>query len=292
MKIPCEEYMLANTVGEVLALLDERRGEARIISGGSDLLLELQQGNCPPIARLVDVTEVAELCALEIRKGFLYIGAAVTLERLANSDLVIMHARALSNAARLMANPQVCNVATIGGNVAHALPAADGTIALLALDARVIVASSTGRRVVPLSDLFKGPGESTLDPCADLLVGFELPLRENGQASAFARRINPQGIALAMLNTAIWLERHGAQIQAVRIAVGPSGPVPRRMWAAEQALSGQEYEPGLLDVAREMLLKEANFRTSPHRATAEYRRHLVGVLLEEAFHEAWVRAGE
>ncbi len=241
MKIPCGEYMLADTVEEALALLAERRGEARIISGGSDLLLELQQGDFPPIGRLVDVTEIDELCALEIRDGTLFIGAAVTLARLANSDLVKTHAQALHEAARLMANPQVCNVATIGGNVAHALPAADGTIALLALDAQANIAGCNGRTIVPLNSLFKGPGELALDPWGDVLVGFHLPLREKGQASAFARRINPQGIALAMLNLAIWLERDGELIQAARIAVGPSGPVPRRMSAAEQALSGQVY---------------------------------------------------
>jgi carbon-monoxide dehydrogenase medium subunit len=292
MKIPCDEYMLANTVEEALALLAERRGKARIISGGSDLLLELQQGDCLPIGRLVDVTEIDELCALEIRDKTLFIGAAVTLARLANSKLVKAHAQALSDASSLMANPQVCNVATIGGNVAHALPAADGTIALLVLDAQANIVGSTGRRLVPMNSLFKGPGESTLDPCDDLLVGFHLPLREKMQSSAFARRVNPQGIALAMLNLAIWLERDGERIHAARVAVGPSGPVPRRMRAAEQVLSGQEYKPGLLDGVLEALLNEANFRTSPHRATAEYRRHLAGVLLKEAFVEAWERAGE
>ena len=79
-----------------------------------------------------------------------------------------------------MANPQVCNVATIGGNVAHALPAADGTISLLALDAQAEVANPNGRRKFPLQALFKGPGESTLDPGRDLLVGFYLPLQEKG----------------------------------------------------------------------------------------------------------------
>ena len=119
-----------------------------------------------------------------------------------------------------MANPQVCNVATIGGNVAHALPAADGTISLLALDAEAEVANMYGRRKVPLQALFKGPGESTLDPCGDLLVGFYLPLCEKGQASAFARRVNPQGIALAILNVAIWLQRKGERIEDIASLLG------------------------------------------------------------------------
>lgn len=290
MKIPCDEYLLANTVEEALGLLAEKRGNARIISGGSDLLLEMQRGELPKVVRLVDVTEIDELCAIEIRDATLFIGSAVTLTRLVNSELITTHAQALHDAARLMANPQVCNVATIGGNVAHALPAADGTIALLALDAQAEIVGKAGRQRVPLHTLFKGPGESTLDPCDDILIGFYLPLRKNGQASAFTRRVNPQGIALALLNLAIWIERDGEQIKAARIAVGPSGPVPKRMHAAEQAMAGQLYSPALMGRTMEQLLKEAYFRTSPHRATAEYRRHMADVLLKESFLEAWERA--
>jgi CO/xanthine dehydrogenase FAD-binding subunit len=190
----------------------------------------------------------------------------------------------------LMANPQVCNVATIGGNVAHALPAADGTISLLALDAWAEVANKYGRRRVPLQALFKGPGESTLNPCGDLLVGFYLQLFKKGQSSAFARRINPQGIALAVLNMAIWMQRRGEQITDIRIAVGPSGPIPLRMPAAEKELIGHNPSPEVQTSALVELLKEAHFRTSPHRATAEYRRHLAGVLLHEAVNMAWQRA--
>src|SRR4030043_2031491 len=196
MKSLCEEYILTHTVEEALHILSASHGSARIVSGGSDLLLELQQGTHPPVRMLVDVTEVGEMCALEIRAGSLFIGASVTLTRLKNSSLIKQHAQALVDATVLMANPQVCNVATIGGNVAHALPAADGTISLLALDAQAEVASDNGRRRVPLHKLFKSPGGSTLDPTLDFLVGFYLPLKKEGQATAFVRRVNPQGIAL------------------------------------------------------------------------------------------------
>lgn len=260
------------------------------MSGGSDLLLELQQGIHAPVQILVDVTEIEEMCALEIRQESLFIGASVTLTRLTNSPLIKYHAHALADAAVLMGNPQVCNVATIGGNVAHALPAADGTISLLALEAQVEVVNLTGKRRVPLQALFKGPGESTLNPGQDLLVGFYLPLQEQGQASAFTRRVSPQGIALAILNMAIWLQRKEDHIADIRIAVGPSGPIPMRMLETEKVLIGQTPSPDVHSHAMDELLKEAHFRTSPHRATAEYRRHLAGVLLQEAIIMAWQRA--
>ena len=290
MKSLCEEYFLTHSVEEALRILSAGAGLARIVSGGSDLLLQIQQGSHSPVQTLVDVTEIDEMCALEICGETLFIGAAVTLTRLTNSPLIQQHAQALADAAALMANPQVCNVATIGGNVAHALPAADGTISLLALDAQAEVANINGRRRVPLQDLFKGPGESTLDPNCDLLVGFYLPVRKRGQASAFVRRINPQGIPLAILNMAIWLVRKGDRIVDIRIAVGPSGPVPLRMKAAEKALIDQTPTPEIQVNVLDELLKEARFRTSLHRATAEYRRHLAGVLLQEALMNAWQRA--
>jgi CO/xanthine dehydrogenase FAD-binding subunit len=290
MKNLCEEYILTHTVEEALEFLSAAHGSARIVSGGTDLLLEIQQGSHPPVQRLVDVTEIEEMCALEIRDASLFIGASVTLTRLMNSTLIKEHAQALGEAATLMGNPQVCNVATIGGNVAHALPAADGAISLLALDAQAEVACLNGRRKVPLAGLFKGPKESTLDPCCDLLVGFYLPLHENGQASGFARRISPQGIALAILNIAIWLHRQDDLLVNIRIAVGPSAPVPLRMIAAEKALIGRTPSSEVQAHALDEMLREAHFRTSLHRASAEYRRHLAGVLLEEALTKAWERA--
>jgi len=290
MKSLCEEYILTHTVEEALQFLTGADDAARIVSGGSDLLLEIQQGGHSPVWMLVDVTEIGEMCALEIRDRSLFIGASVTLARLAKSPLIKQHAQALAEAASLMGNPQVCNVATIGGNVAHALPAADGSISLLALDAQAEVACMGGRRRVLLSALFKGPGESTLDPHCDLLVGFYLPLHEKGQASAFSRRINPQGIALAILNLSIWLERKEDRIANVRIAVGPSGPIPLRMITAEKVLINQTPFPDVQAHALDELLKEAHFRNSLHRATAEYRRHLAGILLNEAFSKAWQRA--
>jgi CO/xanthine dehydrogenase FAD-binding subunit len=290
MKSLCEEYILTHSVEEALGVLSAAHGSARIVSGGSDLLLELQQGIHPPVQILVDVTEIVEMCVLEIRHGSLFIGASVTLTRLTNSPLIKLHAQALADAAVLMGNPQVCNVATIGGNVAHALPAADGTISLLALGAQVEVVNVTGKRRVPIQALFKGPGESTLDLGKDLLVGFYLSLLEQGQASAFARRVSPQGIALAILNMAIWLQLKDDHIADIRIAVGPSGPIPMRMLEAEKVFIGQTPDPDVQARAMHELLKEAHFRTSSHRATAEYRRHLAGVLLEEALLKAWQRA--
>jgi CO/xanthine dehydrogenase FAD-binding subunit len=184
----------------------------------------------------------------------------------------------------------VRNTATLGGNVAHALPAADGTIDLMALGAQAVVASQEGLKIVPLEEIFLGPGKSALKN--EVLVGFQLPLRDAGEASAFKRVMRPQGVAIAILNLGIWLRRMEDKLTEVRIAVGPSGPVPRRMAAAENLLCGQTLSPAVLQKAYESILNEASFRTSRHRATSEYRQHVVGILLEETLRVAFERAGK
>jgi carbon-monoxide dehydrogenase medium subunit len=283
-------YHLAKNIPDALEALSKAPGSARLVAGGTDLLLDLQQGRHPPIHTLVDITRVPEMTVLEVRREQLYVGAAVPLNQVVASPLVLQHAQALLEAAGLIGGPQVRNTATLGGNVAHALPAGDGTIALLALDAQAEIADLTGCRQVPLSELFAGPGRSTLDLRRELLAGFYLPLRQAGQASAFERVMRPQGVAIAILNLAVWLQRQDDLIADIRIAVGPSGPIPFRASAAEAALRSKPMGEGAITEAIQALLGEARFRTSPHRATAEYRQDMSGVLLRHTLAAAWERS--
>jgi CO/xanthine dehydrogenase FAD-binding subunit len=283
-------YLRPTTVNDALKALASAEGLACPIAGGTDLMLDLQQGRHAPLHTLVDLTGIPEMALIEIHLSELFIGAAAPLSRIANSPLVVEHARALVEACHLIGGPQVRNMATLGGNVAHALPAADGTIALMALDARAEVASLSGRRTIPLAELFLGPGQSALKTGQEVLVGFYLPLKRAHQASAFKRVMRSQGIALPILNLAVWLERQSNRIARIRIAVGPSGTTPRRMPAAEQILLGQIFTSERNLTALEALLEQAHFRTSPHRASKEYRRHLVAGLFNETLLTAWERA--
>lgn len=284
-----QNFVRPNTLAEALAALRDSAAPAVPIAGGTDLLLDLDQGRHSPATTLVDLTSVAEMKRLEIREGALFIGAAVSLTDITGNPLVARHARALVEACDLVGGPQVRNVATLGGNVAHALPAADGTIALLALDATAEVASLSGSRRVPIVNVFEGPGKSTLRQGQDLLVGFHLPLAQEHEASAFQRVMRPQGVALPILNLSIWVRRQGECIEEIRIAVGPAGPTPQRAFEAEAVLRGAAFANVPLKSALETLLSYASFRTSPRRATTEYRRDLTGGLLSETLERAWMR---
>ncbi|MEN4098681.1 MAG: FAD binding domain-containing protein, partial [Anaerolineaceae bacterium] len=238
-------YHTPSSINEALQALSEASGSVRLIAGGTDLLLDLQQGRHAPVDTLVDVNHIPELQRLELQPECLYIGAAVSLKKIARSALVFAHAQALSEASSLVGGPQVRNSATLGGNVAHALPAADGTIALMALDALVEIASCTGLHTVPLATLFKGPGQSTIDARREIITGFLIPIQKPGQASAFSRIMRPQGVALPVLNMSCWFYRQDNRIVDVRLCVAPSGPTPRRLTASEDVLRNQIYTEDL-----------------------------------------------
>jgi carbon-monoxide dehydrogenase medium subunit len=285
-----QEYLRPTNLSQALQAFAEASGPILPIAGGTDLLLDLEQGRHAPVHTLLDVTSIAEMNALEVRGSELFVGAALPVNRIVLDPLAGAHAQALTEACNLIAGPQVRNVATLGGNVAHALPAADGTIALLALNAIAEIASSCGMRRVPFRELFLGPGTSALKHGQELLVGFYLPLSQKGQASCFKRIMRPQGVALPIINLAIWLERVDDLICQIRIAVGPGGPTPWSGTEAEKALVGNPLNDETFNIGLEALLAQVGFRSSARRAGADYRRHIVSGLFKDVLETAWQRA--
>src|SRR5215213_3583536 len=276
-----QEYIRPTNLSQALQAFAEASGPILPIAGGTDLLLDLEQGRHSPVRTLLDVTSIAEMTALEVRGDSLFIGAAIPVNRIVLDPLVVARAQALTEACDLIAGPQVRNVATLGGNVAHALPAADGTIALLALNAVAEVAGVAGTRRVPFKELFLGPGKSALKHGEELLVGFHLPVTTLHQSSCFKRIMRPQGVALPIINLAIWLERNNDEISQVRIAVGPGGPTPWSGTEAEKVLLGKPLNEETFNAAVETLLGQVGFRSSARRAGADYRRHIVVGLFKD-----------
>lgn len=306
-----EHYHLPATVEDALASLSAYEGKARVVAGGTDLILELQQGRKPPVAALVDVTRVSEMIQIEERDGFIYVGAAATHTAIVASPLIAWGATCLVESCGVIGGPQVRNVATLGGNVAHALPAGDGTISLIALDAEAEVASqipnsklqTSKREWRPVRSLFKGPGKSAVDHSRELIVQFRFKKAGQGEASAFKRMMRPQGVALPILGMAVWLrvEKHpersrtaaqskGAVVEEARIALGPAGPTPLRATKAETYLGGIPLVDDVIPQIADLILQDAQLRTSPHRATADYRTELIPVLAERALKLAYRRA--
>ncbi len=284
------EYHLPASVEEAISLLARYDGRARVVAGGTDLILDLQQGNEPPVEALVDVTRISGLNAIDEHDGYITIGCGVTHNQIVESPLLHHKGTALVEASYVVGGPQVRNVATLGGNVAHALPAADGTTALNALEAEVEVASYRGRRWLPFAALFLGPGKSAIDSTREVLVAVRFKATGEHEASASSRIMRPQGVALPILNMSVKVRVIDDRFDEVVIATAPVAPTPFRCRQTEAFLAGQPATTALIEAAIPVLLGECQPRTSPHRATAEYRKEVLPVLLRRTLSKAIERA--
>jgi len=285
-----KDYHLPVSVDEAVGLLARYDGKARVVAGGTDLILDLQQGNEHPVEALVDVTRIVGLSEIREEAGFILIGAGVTHTQIVASELLHRKATSLVEASYVVGGPQVRNVATIGGNVAHALPAADGTTALNALDAEVEVASFSGRRWIPFTALFLGPGKSAIDSTREVLTALRFKATRLHEGSAAARIMRPQGVALPIMNFSTWVRVIDNRIDEVALAVAPVAPTPFRCKQTEASLTGKPATSESIEAAVEVLLSECKPRTSPHRATMEYRKEVLPVLLRRTLSKAIERA--
>lgn len=309
-----DNYHLPASVNEALDLLAHYQGRARVIAGGTDLLVDTQadvhEGHRPYFAALIDVTKIAGATEIRERDGVIEIGCGVTHTQIVNSLLIHQRATALAEACFVVGGPQVRNVATLCGNVAHALPAADGTVALMALDAEAEVASYgavvsgdpssvISRQWHPLATIFRGPGKSAVDSTREMITAIRFRPLGEGEASAFARVMRPQGVALPILGmaTRIKCTMRDAKppfgectMEQVAISAGPVAPVPFRARATEEYLRGKVFNDAVLQEATRLLVNEAQPRTSAHRATKEYRFELLPTLLEQTLRKAIARA--
>ncbi|MEP7293484.1 MAG: FAD binding domain-containing protein [Chloroflexota bacterium] len=293
-----KHYYTPATVDEALQLLSEHAGNARIIAGGTDLLIDLQYGDdAHPLDALVDLTRVAEMTSISEVDGICTVGGAVTHTAITQSVLLEAGATCLVESCGVVGGPQVRNVATLGGNVAHALPAGDGTTSLMALNAEAEVAwggadSVSRREWLPLAQLFQGPGLSALDSSKDILVAFRFRLTAEREGTAFNRIMRPQGVALPVLGCAVWvrLSQDRAYYEEVRVSIAPVAPTPILADAVSEALCGQPTNDETLERAVAAAHESLKPRTSKYRATGEYRQHMIGTLLRRTLPLAVERA--
>jgi carbon-monoxide dehydrogenase medium subunit len=282
-----EEYLIPTSLEEALAMLQERQGQARVIAGGTDLIIQLKKKEVTARC-LVDVTNLDELKGIELEDGFIRVGACVTHQELASSSLIRERAAALAEGASQVGSPQIRNMGTVGGNIVNAQPAADTVVPLMALEAEVEVATATGTRREPLGGLCVGPGQCTVDSTAEILTAVRFRALSPNQGSAFERLAKRKALALPILNAAavVTLNDRGDTFQEVRLAVGPVGPTPSRALKAEEALRGAANEVQAFAAAMEIAAQEAQPRSNPLRGSQEYRQEMVKVLLRRSIERA------
>jgi carbon-monoxide dehydrogenase medium subunit len=274
-RICWKNYHTPTSIEEAVQYLDHYQGRARMIGGGTDLFLEIQQGMRPPEEALVDTSRISELNQISDEDEHIVIGCAVTHTQIIQDQRIIQHGTCLVESCGVIGGPQVRNVATLAGNVAHALPAGDGSIGLLALAGEIEVVDSNGSRWMPLQESFLGPGKSVIDPHHAMLARLRFQPTAAGEGSAFTRVMRPQGVALPMIAMAARLQMDGNTISAARVSLGPAGPVPYLAEAAMDVLNGEQAEPKVFAQAAEAILACVQLRTSKYRATREYRAEMI-----------------
>lgn len=286
-------YHTPHTTDEALQLLNKYSGQARIVAGGTDLLVDARAEIAfHPHEALIDITHIPELLNVSEDGNMIYIGAGVTHTRIVKSQVIADLATCLVESCGVVGGPQVRNVATLGGNVAHALPAGDGTTSLVALDAEVEVIHNGQRKWLPICDVFLGPGRSLLEMGRDILLGFRFKKCGQGEATAFKRIMRPQGVALPIMGCAVWvkLDAASAMFEAARISIAPIGPKPARAVEVENELVGKPANGDTIESAAAFAQGVLHPRTSKYRATEDYRSEMISVLLRRTLMLATERA--
>ncbi len=270
-------YHRPATVEAACRILAAEPGAA-VLAGGTDLMVHLTQswrGKRPPA--VVNVKRIPGLAAIEVTDGTVRLGALTSLTALIEHPVIRAEYPVLPFTARYMGSPAIRNLATVGGNLCNASPAADLPPVLLALDAEVGIAGLDGERRLPLAEFVRGPGQTVLRP-GELLAWVEFPRRRPPWPICYERLDVRRAMDIAIAGAALSVRRAAGRVLEARVALCAVAPTPLRVREAEAALVEQGLTDAAITRAAELAMAAAR-PISDVRATAEYRREMVGTLV-------------
>src|SRR5262245_41999199 len=281
------DYHLPNTIGEATALLARLGEDAKILSGGQSLIPLMKLRLASP-RHLVDINRIPGLAYVREANGFLRIGALTRESDLEEADLVRTRYPLLPDTCRVIADPLVRNLATVGGNLAHGDPANDHPATMLALDAEVVAAGPRGERHMPIASFFTGPFETALRP-DEILVEIRVPVptvRSGGAYLKLERKVGDFATAAVAAQLALAAD---GRVAEVGIGLTGVGLTPIKAVQAEAALRGQRPDEGAIGRAAQLAAQAAQ-PSADLRGPVEYKRDLVRVLTGRALRLALQRA--
>jgi carbon-monoxide dehydrogenase medium subunit len=281
-----EAFYRPESVADAVRLLRRGHGRARVVAGGTDLVVEGDRS----IRFLIDLSR-AGLTYIRRRETSCAIGATTTLAELEESTAIrALAGGLLSQAAAACGSVQNRNMATVGGNLAHGSPAADLAPPLLVLDAAVVVADADGRHRWPLADYLAQPRPQDLSQA--VLVEVFVPEPPHGGRCGWAfQKFGRTEVDLSLVNAAAGLQLDArGRVKWARLALGAVGPTAFRASAVEQLMSGREFGQALLAEAGEAVMRQVQPITD-QRASAEFRRELSRVVAGRALEECAAAAG-
>ena len=270
------DFLEPTSVAEASRMVADLGEDCRVIAGGTALMLAMRQRMLTP-SHLVSVGHLQPLRGISADgSGWLRIGALCTHAEVAASPLIRAQWPMLASMASRVANPQVRHQGTLGGNLCYADPATDPPGCLLALDARVVLVSARGDRVLPMADFLVDYYTTALEP-DELLTEIRVPPLAPDATGLYIRHLRTAAEHRPLTSVALLARRQGSVCTEVRIAVGASTPVPTRVARAEACLVGQTITADLIAEAAAIVAADIT-PVDDARGSADYRRHIVGVV--------------
>ncbi len=288
MRLPRFEYFAPTSLDAALNLLAEKSEGARVLSGGTDVMVKMSHGLLKPEA-LIAIQGIGELDGIrfDAEQG-LTIGAGARLAETAAHPDVINHYPALVHAILSMANVEVRNMGTVAGNLCNAAPSADTAPPLMTMKAEVTLRSLKGERRLSLDEFFKGPGLTAMDH-GEIMTSIHVPAPAQGAGSSYKRISCRCGVDIAAVGVGVTAIIEDKACREARVVLGAVAPVPMRATKTEEMMQGREWTEELMVRGCSRASEEAK-PISDVRATAEYRKRMVSVLTYRAFEEAAERA--
>ena len=280
------EYINAQTVSEVVALLDEKGDQARILAGGTDLIVQAREGK-RTLDWMIDIKSIPEVNILDYdSKNGLTLGAAVPCYQIYAVDAICDAYPGLIDATKIIGGTAIQGRAGVGGNLCNASPAADGIPPLIVLNATCIIAGLKGEREIPVEDFCTGPGQTALEK-SEMLISLKVPAPQKNSSSYYLRFIprNEMDIAVVGAGASVILDDAKQRIVSAKIALGAVAPTPLFAEEASTLLAGKEISDAVIDEAAQAAQAIAR-PISDMRGTVEQRTHLVGVLTRRALNGA------
>ncbi len=286
MPLPEFEYIAPSSLQEAVKYLDNKNTVA--LAGGTDLILNLRRRLITPDV-VVGLKELSELEGVRFTdENGIVIGALTKLDDIASHQRLKKLYPAVCEAAEVTGTPQVRNKATIGGNICNASPAADNIPSLLSLETEAEIHGKEGKRVLPLENLFSGPGETVLEK-GEILTSLKIPSYEDKPGLSY-KFISTRGkIDIAAVSAAVSLREEDGACRKANIALGAVSPVPLRAEKAENFMKDKELNVRNFKKAGEYAAEPAA-PISDIRASADYRKKMIKVVVKRAFEEAQKRA--
>jgi carbon-monoxide dehydrogenase medium subunit len=282
------EYHRPSTLQDAIALLDRLGGDAKVLAGGQSLIPLMKLRLASP-RHVVDLNRITGLGSIGERDGALVIGALVRESELEASELVRRRFPILADACRVIADPLVRNLATVGGNLAHGDPANDHPAAMLALGAEVVAVGPKGSRRLPVAGFFTGPLETALAP-GEILTEIHVPLPPPRSGGAYLKMERKVGdFATAAVAVQLTLGDGGTCTRA-GIGLTNVGPTPIKARRAEALLQGRRPDDAAIREAARAAADESD-PSEDLRGSVAYKRDLVRVLTARAIRRALERAG-